>query len=168
MKQTLLALALAGALMAAAPAATAQATPPPLPQLTAEQSTRVDQEMDRYRREIDARLTRGEITPDEAQRLSAWHQWQYAQQIARPASPGPMAQRSAGVPPDYVPPPAPYYESTPYYAAPAPYYAAPVPYYAAPAPYYAYPPYYAAPRVYWGPTVCAGGFGRHSFARFCL
>ena len=43
-----------------------------------------------------------------------------------------------------------------------------VPYYA-PAPYYApyYTPYYYAPR-YWGPVVCAGGWGRHGGGRICL
>jgi hypothetical protein len=164
-----LALAIAGAVVAAAPAAIAQATPPPLPNLTTEQSTRVNQEMDRYRRDVDARLARGEIMPDEAQRLIAWHQWQYAQQLAGASAPGPMALGRADAPADYVPPPPRDFESAPYYASPVPYYAAPVPYYAYPAPYYAYPgPYYAAPRFYWGPTVCAGGWGRHSFARLCL
>ena len=69
MKRTCLAMVLASVLLGASATASAQAMPPPLPSLTAEQSTRVQQEMDRYRRELDDRLARGNIMPDEAQRL---------------------------------------------------------------------------------------------------
>jgi hypothetical protein len=42
------------------------------------------------------------------------------------------------------------------------------PRYRYPAPYYD-PPYYAPPRAYyWGPAVCAGGFGRHFGGRVCF
>ena len=154
MKRTCLAVVLASVLLGAASGVRAQAMPPPLPSLTSEQSARVQQEMDLYRRELDDRLARGNIMPDEAQRLAAWHEWQYAQREAGLAPPGPSIARRDDVPPDYVPPPV-------RYAAPAYYYGPPVRYYE-PA------PYYLAPPLYWGPSVCAGGGGRHGFARFCF
>ena len=155
MKRTCLAVVLASVLLGASSGVRAQAMPPPLPSLTSEQSARVQQEMDRYRRELDDRLARGNIMPDEAQRLAAWHEWQYAQREAGLAPPGPSIARRDDVPPDYVPPPPVRY------AAPAYYYGPPVRYYE-PAPYYLSPP------LYWGPSVCAGGGGRHGFARFCF
>jgi len=154
MKRTCLAVVLASVLLGASSGVRAQAMPPPLPSLTSEQSARVQQEMDLYRRELDDRLARGNIMPDEAQRLAAWHEWQYAQREAGLAPPGPSVARRDDVPPDYVPPPV-------RYAAPAYYYGPPVRYYE-PA------PYYLAPPLYWGPSVCAGGGGRHGFARFCF
>jgi hypothetical protein len=154
MKRTCLAVVLASVLLGASAGVRAQAMPPPLPSLTSEQSARVQQEMDRYRRELDDRLSRGNIMPDEAQRLAAWHEWQYAQREAGLAPPGPSIARRDDVPPDYVPPPV-------RYAAPAYYYGPPVRYYE-PA------PYYLAPPLYWGPSICAGGGGRHGFARFCF
>ena len=57
MKRTCLAMVLASVLLGASATASAQAMPPPLPSLTAEQSTRVQQEMDRYRRELDSRFS---------------------------------------------------------------------------------------------------------------
>jgi hypothetical protein len=151
-----LAIALVGG-----PAAIAQSSPPPLPQLTPEQSNAVDQRLDAYRAQTEERVSRGEITPDEAERLIAWREWQIARQVAGVAN-----SRRSDVPPDYVPPD--------YYAAPVqrdyaivqppPYYG---PYYRYPAPYY-YPPYYAPRAYYWGPTVCAGAIGRRFAGRICF
>jgi hypothetical protein len=146
------------AMCIATPPALAQALPPPLPQLTPEQSSNVEQRIDRYRQQTDARVARGEITADEADRLVRWREWQLAEQAAGFApSRAPMVYDSP--PPDYRGPassdayvvaPPPYYE--PYYR-----YAVPYPYYRAPAPYY-----------YWGPAICAGGFGRHFGGRICF
>ena len=47
-------------------------------------------------------------------------------------------------------------------------YAAPAYYYGPPVRYYEPAPYYLSPPLYWGPSVCAGGGGRHGFARFCF
>jgi hypothetical protein len=135
--------------------ALAQSSPPPLPQLTPEQSKTVEQRLDAYRTTTEDRVSRGEITPDEADRLIAWREWQIAQQVAGMdnAPPG-------DVPPDYYPAPAP----RDYVIAPPPYYG---PYYRYPAPYYP-PPYYAPRAYYFGPAVCAGGFGRHFGGRICF
>ena len=64
------------------------------------------------------------------------------------------------VPPDYRDGAPPDY----YAVDPAPAY---VPYYSPAVPYY---PYYYGPRpyAYWGPSVCAGGFGRHFGGRVCF
>jgi hypothetical protein len=120
---------------------------PAPPPLTAAQSQQVQSEMEAYRRETDARVTRGEITPDEAQRLLQWREWQLAQQAAGLAPvPPPPSERVAVMPPGYAPPPAYYY---PYY-------------YPAPGPYYG--PYFAP----WGLSVCAGRAYRHGFGSFCI
>jgi len=141
------------ALLAGIPLALAQSSPPPLPALTPQQSATVNQRLDAYRKETQARVARGEITADEADNLLKWREWQVARQVAG-AAPAPAA--SSDVPPDYHEPPrretvvvepAPYYG--PYYRYPAPYYWAPYPY-------------------YWGPAVCAGGFGRHFGGRICF
>ncbi len=215
------------ALAAAVPAAVAQSAPPPLPAMTPQQSSDVQQRIDRYRTETNARVARGEITPDEANRLVQWREWQFARQItlaprfvdrrapmdydARPGGPVPpdysprpdasvppdssprpdasvppdssprpdasvppdySPQSDASVPPDYSPrsdasmPPDYYGPPSDYYnAQPVPYYG---PYYG---PYYRYAtPYYWGPRpyAYWGPSVCAGGFGRHFGGRICF
>jgi len=161
------------ALCIAAPVASAQSIPPPLPSLTQPQAQELAAQMDGYRRATDARVVRNEITADEAARLVKWREWQIARQIAaaRPA-PVPPTTANAG---DYPPVPPDYRESVPpdyrdgapsdYYAVdPAPAY---VPYYSPAVPYY---PYYYGPRpyAYWGPSVCAGGFGRHFGGRVCF
>ena len=153
------------ALLAGAGGALAQSSPPPLPAMTAEQSASVQQRLDLYRRETEGRVSRGEITADEAERLLQWREWQLAAQASATSSPAPTTQ--SDVPPDY-------YEQAPrQYAAPRAYVAPrdyvvvePPPYYG---PYYRYPPYYWAPGpYYWGPAVCAGGFGRHFGGRICF
>jgi hypothetical protein len=122
---------------------------PTLPPLTADQQQQVRSEMDAYRHETDARIARGEITPDEAQRLLQWREWQLAQQAAGLAPmPPPPANRMAAVPP-------------PPYPAPPPRYYYPYPYYY-PAPYYG--PYY----VPFGVSLCAGRAWHHGFGSFCI
>jgi len=116
----------------------AQTGAPTAPPLTATQSQQVQQEMDAYRRETDARIARGEITPDEAQRLVQWREWQ-------------LTQRAAGLAPPPAPPPPRVVVAPP----PPPYYAYPY-----------YGPYYAVP--WWGVSVCAGRGFRHGFASFCI
>ena len=155
------------ALLAAAPFARAQSSPPPLPALTPQQSASVQQRLDAYRKETEARVSRGEITADEADRLLRWREWQVARQVSAVSS-GPSASAQGEVPPDYD-------ESTPRDYAPRQYvpprdYAVvePAPYYV---PYYRYPaPYYWGPPrpYYWGPAICAGGFGRHFGGRICF
>ena len=140
MKKTLLALGLLGALAGTALPAAADSGPPPLPALSADQSANLNEEMTRYRAEVDERVARGELRPDEAQRLVEWRRWQLARQIAGLAPPEPprvIVQRE--------------------YVAPYPYYD---PWYA---PSY-YGPRYYAPRV----SVCAGGWGHHSFGSLCF
>jgi hypothetical protein len=159
------------ALLAAAPSALAQSSPPPLPSLTPQQSATLEQRLDAYRQQTENRVSRGEITADEADRLIKWREWQIARQLAGASSMPPAVARS-DVPPDYVEPrPRDYGESVPpdYVEAPSRDYVVvdPPPYYG---PYYRYPaPYYWGPRsYYWGPAVCAGGFGRHFGGRICF
>jgi len=122
----------------------AQDGAPAPPPLTAAQSQQVQSEMEAYRRETDARVTRGEITPDEAQRLLQWREWQLAQRAAGLApAPTPPSDRVAVMPPVYAAPPPAYYYPYPYYY-PAPYYAP------------------------WGVSVCAGRAYRHGFGSFCI
>src|SRR4051812_42833062 len=176
MKHLIAISAFALALDFAAPAVSAQSSPPALPPLTQQQMQDVDARMDAYRRATDARVVRNEISADEAERLVQWREWQIAQQVARaqPAPPLAASDRASpddgGVPPDYreSAPPA-YYPTVPsdnYVAEPAPLYA---PYYRPVVPYY---PYYGprpyVPYAYWGPSVCAGGFGRHFGGRICF
>jgi hypothetical protein len=123
------------------------AATPSAPALSAAQAQEVEKEMDAYRRETGARVARGEITPDEAQRLLQWREWQLSQQAAGLApAPPPPASRVVVAPPAPYPPP-PYYYPYPYYG-----------------PYYA--PYYVAPA--WGLSVCAGRAFRHGFGSFCI
>ena len=159
------------ALLSGAPCALAQSSPPPLPSLTPQQSATLDQRLDSYRRQTEDRVSRGEITADEADRLVKWREWQIARQVAGVSSTRRPGARS-DVPPDYVgPQPRDYAESVPpdYVEAPSRDYVVvePPPYYG---PYYRYPaPYYWGPRsYYWGPAVCAGGFGRHFGGRICF
>ena len=165
---------LAIALSIASPLASAQSTPPALPPMSDAQSHELAARMDDYRRATDARVARNEITADEGARLVQWREWQIAQQIAA-ARTAPMPATTAPAPADAPPVPPDYRESAPpdyrsdappdYYAVePAPVY---VPYYSPAVPYY---PYYYGPRpyAYWGPSVCAGGFGRHFGGRICF
>jgi hypothetical protein len=141
-----LAFVLALASLAALPfAASAQTDLPPLPTLTPTQSQQVRQEIDRYRSDTENRVARGEITPDEAERLLQWRQWQVAQQVAGLAPAPPAAEPFVGAPGPYAPAPYPY----PYYYRP----------------YYA--PYYAGP-PYWGLSFCAGRSFHRGFGSFCI
>jgi hypothetical protein len=164
MKRSIALSALAIAL-ACGSSALAQSSPPPLPELTPEQSQAVEQRLDAYRTQTEQRVSRGEITSDEADRLIAWREWQIARQVA-----GAGNAPSSDIPPDYTPPPGQRDYAAPVprdyvVVQPPPYYG---PYYRYPAPYY-YVPYYAPPRAYyWGPAVCAGGFGRHFGGRICF
>jgi hypothetical protein len=144
MKRVIMAVA-AAALAILPNAVFAQDATPSAPPLSAAQAQQVQKEMDGYRREIDARLARGEITPDEAQRLLQWREWQLAQQAAGLAPVPPPADRIVIAPPPY----------------PAPRYYYPYPYYG---PYYA--PGYVAPG--WGVSVCAGRAFHHGFGSFCI
>lgn len=150
MRTSLVALALAGMVGIAALPAGAQSVAPPLPALTAEQSDNLNRELTPYRQDVDARVARGEITPDEAQRLLEWRRWQLARQIAGlspPEAPPMVAHQQYAYP--QPAPPAPGYVYDPWYR----------PYYYAPAPY----PYYG-PRI----SVCAGGWGHHAFGSLCF
>jgi len=156
MKRSIALAALAIAL-ACSSSARAQSSPPPLPQLTPDQSQIVEQRLDGYRTQTERRVARGEITPDEADRLTAWREWQIARQVADvgTAPPSGVSPGDDGVPRQrddvVVQPPT---DDGPRYRYPAPYYD---------------PPYYAPPRAYyWGPAVCAGGFGRHFGGRVCF
>ena len=146
MKRLAIILVLTGLAAVHVPAAWAQSSPPALPQLDAGKSAEVQRQLSLYRTEIDGRVARGELSADEASRLLAWREWQ-------------LAQQAAGL----APPPGPILETAPvreYYYRPAP----PPVYYG---PAYAVP-YYAPWPYYWGPRVCAGGWGRHFGGRFCI
>ncbi len=178
--------ALAGitlALCAGIPPALAQSAPPPLPELTAQQSATVQQRLDSYRRQTEARVAHGEITADEADNLLKWREWQIARQVAAGVARAPQA--NSGVPPDYHPAPQANSDVPPdYYAAPQSSSDVPPDYYGPPpqpgyvvvqpAPYYYGPyyryraPYWGPYPYYWGPSVCAGGFGRHFGGRICF
>lgn len=150
MQRLALTLALAALATAYTAAAGAQPSPPALPQLSASQSADVQRQLELDRTEINGRVARGEITAADGDRLLRWREWQIAQQVTGAA-----------------PPPGPIVEQAPPAAPPDYYYTAPAPAVVYPAPYYA--PYYYAPRpYYWGPVVCAGGWGRHFGGRFCF
>jgi hypothetical protein len=125
------------------------ASAPQMPTLTPDQSEQVHQQMAGERRTMEARVARGEVTPDEAERFLAWREWQIARQVA-----------------GLAPPPSPAIERGLETPRPRQYaYAYPPPYYYPPPP----PPYYWGPRYYyWGPTVCAGGWGHHGGGRICF
>ena len=139
--------------LAFAPAALAQSSPPALPELTPEQSHSVQQRLDAARRDADARVSRGEISSDEAERLLAWREWQIARHVAGAAA-------MPGVPPDHREPPLVQRDRV--VSAPPPYYADDGPYYRYRVPYYAPVPYYRSL------GVCAGGFGPHFGGRICF
>ena len=142
MKRMITVVALA-TLLVVPTALLAQESMPSMPPLSAGQAQQVQREMDAYRRETDARVARGEITPDEAQRLLQWREWQLAQQAAGLApAPPPPTDRIVVAPPSLYP---------------APWYYYPYPYYA---------PYYVAPG--WGVSVCAGRAFHHGFGSFCI
>jgi hypothetical protein len=168
------------ALGVASPLASAQSSPPPLPTLSEQQSQELNARMDAYRRATDARVARNEITADEGTRLEQWREWQIAQQIAGAQTAPVPATTIERAPPDYGGVPPDYREAIPpddratvppdfYSVEPAPLYA---PYYRPVVPYYPYPYYYGprpyGPYAYWGPSVCAGGFGRHFGGRICF
>ena len=136
-------MAVAAATLAIVPTALlAQDATPSAQALSASQAQQVQREMDAYRRETDARVARGEITPDEAQRLLQWREWQLVQQAAGLApAPPPPAERVVVAPPPYPAPP--YYYPYPYYA-----------------------PYYVGPG--WGLSVCAGRAFHRGFGSFCI
>jgi hypothetical protein len=94
-RASLLALLAMAALAAGAAAAQGGGSPPPLAPLTAEQSAQVDQRFALYRAEVDARVARGELAPDEAWRLLRWHEWQLTQQAAGAAPPSVIVERQA-------------------------------------------------------------------------
>ena len=120
-------------LLALSAVAVAQGPVSATPPLTAAQATAVQAELDAYRRDVDARLAAGTITPEEAQKLVAWRQFQLAQQIAGAAPPSDIialqAQADAQRP------------VTPYFIYDAP------------------PPAFG---LLWAlrPAICAGGFSR--------
>jgi hypothetical protein len=124
---------------------------PPLPPLTEAQAADVRQNLDAYRAETHARVARGEILPDDAERLLRWREWQLAQQAAGLAPP-------PTVPTTSEPPVTPPYAAAPYYP-PRAYYGAPY--------YRPYPYYYGAP-VYFGASICAGGVGHNFAGRICI
>ena len=161
------------ALLAAAPFALAQSSPPALPALTPEQSASVERRLDLYRKETEGRVSRGEISADEADRLLQWREWQIARQVAATA-PSPASRND--VPPDYTGEAAPGSRgdaSADVHAPPSPrrdYVVVAPPPYAGLYYYYShYPaPYYGAPYPYFGPSICAAGFGHHFGGRICF
>lgn len=155
MQLPLIALTAAGLLFAMVPSSSAETAPPPLPALSAEQSANLEQEMARYRQDVDSRVARSEVTEAEAQRLLAWRRWQLARQVAG------LAPRPVEAAPVFV-------ETNPYYGRPYDYggpYAYARPYHWEPRPYF-----WGAEPYYWGPRIsfCAGGFGRRSFGSLCF
>jgi hypothetical protein len=143
MKAKLIMLALASVLAAGAGSALAQSGAPELPALSAEQKTNLDSEMRRIEADVDGRVARGELRPEEAERLLEWRRWQLARQIAGLVPPEPPR---VIVRHEYAPPPPVYYD--PWY----------------PAPYWGRPYYWYGPRI----SVCAGRWGRHSFGSLCF
>jgi len=160
MKRLALTLALACACLGWTGATPAQSSPPPMPNLSDTQSADVQRQMSLYRSEVDGRVSRGEISADEAQRLLQWREWQLAQQAAGLAPPPGPAAADQPPPGPVVIQPAPVVVAPPIVRPYSYYYP----------PYYGpvYRPYYAPRPYYWGPSVCAGGFGRHFGGRFCF
>lgn len=112
----------------------------------------VEQQTAKVRAEVEARVARGELSPDEAERLIGWRHWQLAQRAAGQA-PAPAIlerQQAAAAAPRVIAP-----------AYPPVYYTAPYGYYAP----YGYAPYY---RYAPGIAVCAGGVGHHVAGSICF
>ena len=121
----------------------------------------VDQQVAKTRGEVEARVARGDMSPDEAERLIGWRQWQLEQQAAGQApQPAIIARQDAEAQRQVVvvPAPRPYYAPYPYAPYPPPYYA----------PGYGYgsAPGYGG----WAPGIgiCAGSGGRHYGASVCF
>jgi len=155
MQPLFIVLTATGLLFAMVPSSSAETAPPPLPALSAEQSANLEQELTRYRQDVDARVARNDVTEAEAKRLLAWRRWQLARQVTG------LAPQPVEVAPIFV-------ETNPYYGRPysygSPYDYAP-PYYWEPRPFYSGPaPFYWAPRI----SICAGGFGRRAFGSLCF
>lgn len=138
--------------LTALPAAAQTSTAAGSVRLTEQEQAYVNNTLSAYKNEVDARLARGDITPDEAQRLLAWRQWQLSQQLAGTAPSSNIlegqapadAQRAAAPRPPY---PYPYYAPWGYGG-----------YYAA--------PYAPGPAFYGG--VCLGGASRNFAGRVCI
>lgn len=88
---------LAAALCLVAGVALAQSPAPvsAAPPLTEAQALDVQRELDAYRQDVQQRLAQGALTPDEAQRLLAWRQWQLAQQAAGTVAPSQILELQA-------------------------------------------------------------------------
>lgn len=121
----------------------------------------VDQQTAKVRSEVEGRVARGEMNPDEAERLIAWRHWQFEQQAAgrAPQSQIIARQDAVGSTPNnamVIPAPQPYYAPYPgrYYVAPgyAPYYGS----------------YYPPAFVPFGIGFCAGGVGHNFAGRVCF
>ena len=146
--RTFVSLALAASALIAFPTAAQNAIGSV--RLTDEQQAYVDRTLESYKNEVDARLARGDITPDEAQRLLAWRQWQLAQQIAGTAPPSNILEGQA--------------QADARRAAAPPY---PYPYYAPWGWGYGYfGPYAPGPVIYGG--VCVGGASHNFAGRVCI
>jgi len=113
------------------------------PALTDAQARDVQRELDRYRQDVQQRLAQGAITPDEAQRLVGWRQWQLAQLAAGAVAPSQIFEQQARVDAERAtsPPPYGYYNG--------------------------YAPAYGATGVV-RPGVCAGGGGRGWTGSVCF
>jgi hypothetical protein len=140
---------------ATAPLASAPDTgnPPPASEQWVEQQTA------KVRAEVEARVARGELSPDEAERLLGWRHFQLAQRAAGQAPAPAILERQQAV--AAAPRVVPAYPG--YYGAHYPYYGA-----------YGYAPYGYAPYGYGyyryspGIAVCAGGAGHHFAGGVCF
>jgi hypothetical protein len=135
----------------ASAAATTNAEPPPA------SAQWVDQQVASYRNEVQARVARGDMNPDEAERLIGWRRWQLSQQAAGNAPASTIVARQNATDRarrDVVVLPTP----RSYYYAPAY------------APYYTpgYAPGYAPYAISPGISICAGGIGRHAAGSVCF
>ncbi|MEP7063896.1 MAG: hypothetical protein ABI881_16030, partial [Betaproteobacteria bacterium] len=104
----------AGSMPRATTAATTGVEPPP----ASEQW--LDQQVASYRNEVQARVARGDMNPDEAERLIGWRRWQLSQQAAGNApAPTIVARQNAADRAVVLPAPRSYYYAPgylPYYA----------------------------------------------------
>lgn len=119
----------------------------------------VDQQTAKIRSDVEARVARGDMTPDEAERLIGWRRWQLEQQAAGQAPAPAILERQKAV------------ATAPRTVVVAPY---PAPYYATPYGGYYYGPYGYGPygpgylRYAPGIAVCAGGIGHHFAGGVCF